>query len=68
MDSIVTTPGTSPEIDAAIASLPPSFRWGVATSAYQIEGAVDADGRTLSIWDTFCRVPGAGCGDERRPR
>jgi beta-glucosidase len=34
------------------------LRWGVATSAYQIEGAVAEDGRTPSIWDTFCRVPG----------
>src|SRR5215468_5888463 len=42
-----------------IATLPPSFRWGVATSAYQIEGAVDEDGRTRSIWDTFCEVPDA---------
>ena len=40
-------------------SPPPDFLWGIATSAYQIEGAVDADGRTPSIWDTFCRVPGA---------
>ena len=37
----------------------PSFVWGAATSAYQIEGAVDEDGRAPSIWDTFCRVPGA---------
>jgi len=40
-------------------ALPPSFTWGVATSSYQIEGAAAEDGRTPSIWDTFCRVPGA---------
>ncbi len=34
------------------------FVWGVATASYQIEGAVDEDGRSLSIWDTFSRVPG----------
>ena len=34
------------------------FVWGVATSAYQIEGAVAEDGRSPSIWDTFARVPG----------
>jgi beta-glucosidase len=46
------------------ADFPPSFRWGVATSSYQIEGAVTEDGRTPSIWDTFSRVPGAVAGGD----
>ena len=37
---------------------PPKFVWGVATSSYQIEGAVQEDGRGETIWDTFVRIPG----------
>ncbi|GAB2598533.1 GH1 family beta-glucosidase [Spirosoma areae] len=36
----------------------PDFVWGTATAAYQIEGAVDRDGRTPCIWDTFSRQKG----------
>ncbi|MDX3592960.1 GH1 family beta-glucosidase [Streptomyces sp. ID03-2B] len=49
---------------APVRGLPADFRWGVATSSYQIEGAAAEDGRTPSIWDTFCRVPGAVEGGE----
>ena len=42
----------------AAAELPPGFVLGAATSAYQIEGAVAADGRRPCIWDTFAATPG----------
>jgi beta-glucosidase len=40
-------------------ALPADFRWGVSTSAYQIEGGVSDGGRLPSIWDDFVRTPGA---------
>jgi len=36
-----------------------NFVWGVATAAFQIEGAASTDGRAPSIWDTFCEKEGA---------
>ncbi|RNF48527.1 beta-glucosidase [Marinomonas hwangdonensis] len=38
--------------------LTPDFIFGVATAAFQIEGAAKADNRLPSIWDTFCATPG----------
>jgi len=38
--------------------LPPDFLWGTATSAFQVEGASQEDGKGLSIWDVFCSTPG----------
>ena len=48
-------------------TFPPGFVWGSATSAYQVEGAWDADGKVPSIWDTAMRgaltVPDGTSGD-----
>jgi len=37
---------------------PEGFLWGTATASYQVEGAVNEDGRGPSIWDTFSHTPG----------
>jgi beta-glucosidase len=37
---------------------PQDFLWGAAGSSYQVEGAVQEDGRGVSIWDRFSHTPG----------
>src|SRR5581483_877069 len=58
-----TTSLAGPQIEIqpapVAAAFPPDFLWGAATSAYQIEGAVQEDGRSPSIWDRFVARPGA---------
>jgi beta-glucosidase len=50
--------GIMTDLNGQVKSLPPSFTWGTATASYQVEGAVDEDGRGESIWDRFASVPG----------
>ena len=53
----MTSTDVRPDAAAAL-SFPPGFVFGAATASYQIEGAVDEDGRGPSIWDTFSHTPG----------
>jgi beta-glucosidase len=61
MTTILTRPTDTPVPSPAgetAALLPPGFELGVAMASYQIEGAVQEDGRGPSIWDTFSHTPG----------
>ncbi len=52
----------SSESNLSRADFGPDFWWGSATASYQIEGAVQEDGRGQSIWDTFSHTPGKTFG------
>lgn len=54
----VVSPVISPRPRPSGTDFPADFQWGVATSAYQIEGAAAEDGRKPSVWDTFSRIAG----------
>lgn len=53
------TTKTGGKAGAALSPFPKNFAWGVATAAYQIEGAAIEDGRGPSVWDVFCKKKGA---------
>ena len=41
-----------------VTRFPKDFLWGSASAAYQIEGGWKEDGKGVTNWDTFVRIPG----------
>lgn len=50
--------GDMPKLHIQREQFPVDFTWGVATAAFQIEGASKEGGRGESVWDRFCAQPG----------
>src|SRR5690606_11467458 len=61
--NVASSPATSSQNPSA-REFPKGFFWGTATSAYQIEGAWNEDGKGPSIWDTFAHTPGKIANDD----
>ncbi|MBX3098273.1 MAG: beta-glucosidase [Salinibacterium sp.] len=57
-DPTPTTRLAAEETVERVDRFPRDFRWGLATAAYQIEGAAFEGGRGPSIWDTFAHTTG----------
>jgi beta-glucosidase len=55
--SAATTAQAGDDVSSA-RQFPKGFYWGVATAAYQVEGAWNEDGKGPSIWDTYAHTPG----------
>ena len=56
--SATATARLEPEDELLFDTFPPGFLWGVASSAYQVEGGWDEDGKGLSNWDMWTEDPG----------
>ncbi len=60
-------PGAIPPAEIAEARFPDGFLWGMATAAYQVEGAWNEDGKGESIWDRYShtvgKIRGGATGD-----